>query len=38
MKEDLLKKVKEALGEIEPSAEIYLYESFEKYPHYVIPA
>ena len=27
MKEDLLKKVKEALGEIEPSAEIYLYGS-----------
>ena len=27
MKEDLLRKVKEALGEIEPSAEIYLYGS-----------
>ena len=27
MKEDLLKKVKEALVEIEPSAEIYLYGS-----------
>jgi predicted nucleotidyltransferase len=27
MKEDLLKKVKEALGEIESSAEIYLYGS-----------
>ena len=27
MREDLLKKVKEALKEIEPSAEIYLYGS-----------